>query len=68
MLNRPNSYRHPSIRSIMAESVSDQDAFTTIRIRRFDHERLMSLRRRADEPHWEVLRRLLDEKELLHGE
>jgi hypothetical protein len=47
----------------MAESNSDQDAFTTIRIRRFDHERLMALRR-IDESHWEVLRRLLDEQQL----
>ncbi len=40
-----------------------EDAFTTIRIRRFDHDRLMALRR-ANETHWEVIRRLLDSHDL----
>ena len=52
----------------MAEGSSDKDAFTTIRIRRYDHERLMALRRRADESHWEVLRRILNQLESLEGE
>tara|TARA_B100000214_G_C23575860_1_gene449535 strand:- start:60 stop:248 length:189 start_codon:yes stop_codon:yes gene_type:complete len=52
-----------NVHLFMAESSTDQDAFTTIRIRRFDHERLMALRR-MDESHWEVLRRLLDEYQL----
>ena len=47
----------------MAKGESVETAFTTIRIRRFDLDRLMSLRR-ARETHWEVVRRLLDEKDL----
>jgi hypothetical protein len=53
----------PNLGINMADNSNDPDAFTTIRIRRFDHERLMNLRR-VDESHWEVLRRLLDKNQL----
>lgn len=49
-----------------AES-SVEDAFTTIRIRRYDHDRLMSMRR-PKESWWEVVRRLLDAHDLQKGE
>ena len=42
----------------MAETPED-DPFTTIRIRRYDHERLSSLAQ-PTETHWEVIRRLVD--------
>ena len=58
-----NCYSRGSCGVTMAKGESVETAFTTIRIRRFDHDRLMSLRR-ARETHWEVVRRLLDEKDL----
>jgi len=58
-----NCYSRGGCGVIMAKGESVETAFTTIRIRRFDHDRLMSLRR-ARETHWEVVRRLLDEKDL----
>ena len=58
-----NCYSRGGCGVIMAQGESVETAFTTIRIRRFDHDRLMSLRR-ARETHWEVVRRLLDEKDL----
>ena len=42
---------------------SVEDAFTTIRIRRFDHDRLSNMRR-PRESWWEVVRRLLDAHDL----
>ena len=53
--------------SMASNESSVEDAFTTIRIRRFDHDRLSNMRR-PKESWWEVVRRLLDAHDLEKGE
>ena len=53
--------------SMASNDSSVEDAFTTIRIRRFDHDRLSNMRR-PRESWWEVVRRLLDAHDLDKGE